>query len=308
MKVVRSLDRVPRKARGAVLVLGAFDGLHIGHMLLVRWAVRHGRETGRPVHVVTFANHPDQVLKGRTPERLTTDAEREALLAAEGVDGLVVLEFSPRMAAWRPEEFLEALWESLRPSAVCVGSNFRFGAGGRGTPEVLRRFLEARGGHVEVMPVLVVGGLPVSSSRIRRLVRRGRVEEAAKLLGRPYAVAGRVVRGEGRGRRLGFPTANLDPGAVGKLLPRHGVYATEARPAGERRWWTAVTFVGPRFRTGVLCLETHIPGWRKDLRGRGLEVRFLRFLRPPRRFRTAEELSRAIGEDVSTVKEAMRWR
>lgn len=308
MKVVTSLSKVPREDRGAVLALGAFDGLHRGHLLLIRWAVRQARRSGVRSYVLTFANHPDQVLKGTAPERLMTGQERSETLAAEGIDGLVVLGFSRRFASWSPQEFLRRVWEAFRPSAICVGSNFRFGAGGRGTPRLLRRFLDERGGRVHVVPVLKDQGRPVSSSRIRSLVRQGRMAEAARLLGRPYTVAGRVISGAGQGHRLGFPTANLDPMAVGKLLPRHGVYATEARPEGEVRWRRAVTFVGPRFGTDALCLETHIPGWRGHLRGRRLEVRFLRFLRPPRKFRTAAALSRAIADDVRTIKEAQPWR
>ncbi len=206
-------------------VIGFFDGVHLGHRALLRRLLEVSRERGLTPAVITFDPHPAAVLRpAEAPLLLTTPAQKEALLRVAGVAEVVHLPFDRKLAGLSPREFAHLLVADFDVAWVGIGFNFRFGAGGAGRPETMGKLGNQLGFEVEVLPSQQVAGRVVSSSLIRRVLGAGRVEEAAALLGRFYSVRGTVVKGDGRGRTIGFPTANVDV-SPGQLMPRSGVYA-----------------------------------------------------------------------------------
>lgn len=230
LEVIRDGRRFPRRFERPTVALGNFDGIHLGHQaLLVRLKARAAQEGGEAI-VYTFDPHPITFFfPDRSPFLLTTLEQKLELIASFGIRTVVVATFDADYASQTPEVFArDVLAGGLGARAVIVGYDFTFGKGRAGTPAVLEQLGRTCGFDVEILPPVTVGGEPVSSSRIRRAVVAGAVEEAAALLGRPYAIRGRVVPGRRRGAaQLGFPTANLEP--ENPLIPAVGVYAAWAR-------------------------------------------------------------------------------
>jgi riboflavin kinase/FMN adenylyltransferase len=307
VRVIRGLRDV-RLRRPVCLAIGVFDGVHLGHQAVISAAVRMSA-SGRPAPaVMTFDPHPDAVLSaGAAAVLLTTTDEKVRLLAGLGIKVAVIAEFDRGLAETSAEDFVrELVVEKLRAQCLVVGEGWLFGAGGRGTPVLLRRLGEAMGFRVAVVPPVKVGGRIVSSTRVRRLLERGKVEEARECLGRPYQVAGEVVAGEGRGRQLGYPTANVDPPS-GKLVPAHGVYACLA---GVRRLRPAVTNIGvrPTFGSGGRPrVEVHLlaPVRKPRLLGRRLHVEFIAGLRGERRFLSPDALKRQMARDCEAARRVL---
>lgn len=294
--------------RPLCLAIGVFDGVHLGHQAIVRTAVERARAYGGTSAVLTFEPHPDAVLRPeRAPLLLTTTEEKLALLRSLGVRLVVLAPFDPALASTPAEAFVRlALGQDLRARCVIVGQDWRFGARGTGTPGLLRRMAPEFGFRVSVVAPVLVGGRRVSSTRIRALLTKGQVGAAARCLGRWYEVAGAVVAGEGRGRRLGFPTANVAP-PPGKLLPADGVYACWS---GTGRLRPAVASIGvrPTFEeAGERRLEVHLleARPRASLLGRKLRVRFAARLREERRFGSEQELVRQMEGDARQARLAL---
>ncbi len=302
MEVYHGLDAVPRTARPAYLALGMFDGVHLGHRAVLARTRGVAAAAGGRHLVLTFEPHPQQVVAPPPePVLLTTVEERLELFAAEGMDGAVVVRFDEVLRQTPADRWLEMLAAVAAGGGVVVSSTYTFGRDRQGTVELLRAEGERLGFAVTVVPAVHIGGTLVSSTLIRRLVRAGRPEEARAYLGRPYAVRGRVVQGEGRGRTLGFPTANL---AVhpDKVLPGRGIYAARAR-LGERAVPAAVS-VGtrPTFGTGALLVEAFLLDFDGDLYGQEIELLFERRLRDELAFRGAADLVRQMEADVAQVR------
>jgi riboflavin kinase/FMN adenylyltransferase len=290
-------------ARAASVAVGNFDGVHRGHQALVAAAVTHSREGGGPAVVLTFDPHPARVLRPQAaPAALTTLAQKEELVAALGIDRLVVVPFDARLAALSPEAFArEVLQQALAARHVVVGESFRFGKGRAGDPRRLESLGASLGFAVEVVPPVLEGGRPISSSRVREALARGDVAEARTLLGREYFVDGEVVRGDGRGRTIGVPTANLAPEQ--QILPANGVYAALCRP-GELGWHTAAVNVGerPTFGGGRVRLEAHLLDFDGDLYGSRLRVAFHERLRGEQRFEGQDALVAQIRKDIDAAR------
>lgn len=290
-----------RLDEGPVLALGFFDGVHRGHRALVRRAIADARRQGRPAGVLTFDPHPQAVLRPhQTIPSLTTRPEKVELLAGLGADFAVIYPFSLKLAQLSPESFVQKiLAEQLGVAEVVVGYNFTFGARGAGRYGLLRRLGEENGFAAVVIPPVTVGRKVVSSTAIRERLCAGHVEEAARMLGYPYFVGGRVQAGAGRGRKLGFPTANLAVES-GKLIPADGVYLSGVRLPGEERDRLALTAVGQALTFGAeqRQVEIHVPGYAGDLYGQEAQVRFHRRLRGMRRFSTPDGLLAQVEEDL----------
>lgn len=292
---------------GGAVASGVFDGLHLGHQAILAAAREHARAAAGPCVVMSFDPHPDVVLaKGRfhSPPPLTPLGEKRARLTRLGVDVFAVLPFTRELASLDPETFVERhILRPYAPATLVVGAGFALGRGRAGTVEVLRAIGAARGFAVEAVPLVEVDGAPVSSTRIRALLAAGRVDEAERLLGRRYSLAGTVVRGDGRGRELGYPTANLRLHEE-RLLPADGIYAVLARLPGEESARPAAMSVGmrPTFDGQVRTLEVHVLDWRGDLVGRAVEVEFVAWLRPELRFGSAGELVAAMDRDVADTR------
>ncbi len=291
-----------RSAASAVAV-GNFDGVHRGHQALVAAAVTRARAAGEAAVVLTFDPHPAAVLRPQAaPAALTTLAQKEELVAALDVDRLVVVPFDARLAALAPDAFAtEVLQQAVGARHVVVGESFRFGRGRAGDPRTLEALGRTRGFGVEVVAPVLEAGRPISSSRVRDALAGGRVDEALRLLGRAYFVDGVVVRGDGRGRTLGIPTANLAPEP--QILPARGVYAALCRLA-EGSWRSAVVNVGerPTFGGGRVTLEAHLIGFDGELYNSRLRVAFHDRLRGEQRFASASALVAQIHADVEAAR------
>ncbi|MDI7275547.1 MAG: bifunctional riboflavin kinase/FAD synthetase [Anaerolineae bacterium] len=301
MQVIDDLATA-RVERPTVVTIGAFDGVHIGHQQLVRELVQHARQAGKLSAVVTFHPHPRAVLRPWLgPKVLTTPGEKAVLFAQMGLDILVLLRFSQEMAQTTAADFVAMLHERLRMDELWVGEDFALGRGREGNVPALRRMGAEQGFQVRVITPISMDGQVISSTWVRELLAQGQVDEARRLLGRPYSLAGEVVLGARRGRCLGFPTANLAVRQE-RAVPPDGVYAVYALIGEER--WPAVANVGerPSFNSGVWAIEVHIIGYDGDLYGRDLVIEFVKRLRAERRFTDICELVGQIGRDVEEAK------
>jgi riboflavin kinase/FMN adenylyltransferase len=285
------------------VAVGNFDGVHRGHQALVAAAVARAAQAGGAAVVLTFDPHPARVLRPEAaPAALTTLEQKEELVRALGIHRLVALEFDARVAALAPDAFArEVLAEGLGAHHVVVGESFRFGRERRGDARTLATLGAGLGFTVQVVSPLLHAGVPISSSRVRDALAAGDVGEAGVLLGRPYALDARVVKGDGRGRGLGFPTANL--ASEGQLLPARGVYAGRCRlPAGDA--WPAVVNVGerPTFGGKALRVEAHLLGYAGDLYDARVRLELVARLRDEQRFASPEALVARIHEDVRAAR------
>ncbi|HZI17961.1 MAG TPA: bifunctional riboflavin kinase/FAD synthetase [Pyrinomonadaceae bacterium] len=290
-------------ARPTVLTLGVFDGLHLGHQLIVRTAVERARRIEAAPTVITFDPHPRAVLHPESaPPLLQTLDQKVEALGVLGVEQVIVVRFDREFASVGAGEFLrDVVRERLQAREVYLGSGFAFGRGREGDIDLLRKASGELGFFADEVPEVRLRGQRISSSRVRRLLAEGRVNLARRMLGRPYGVEGRVVRGAERGRTLGFPTANLQP--QNRVIPRRGVYVTATLIEGS--WRRSVTNVGsrPTFESEAEpSVETYVMDWRGDLYGDVVRVRFLRRLRDERRFASIEELKAQIERDAARAR------
>lgn len=302
MRTIRGLESYPPDARPGAVALGAFDGIHLGHRAILGRAVTLARERGLEALACTFEPHPLEVLQpDRAPRPITTLADRLELIAETGIDTAVVVAFTRAIAALEPEAFVrDALAGTLRAREIVVGFNHRFGRGARGDARLLETLGPSLGFRTHVVAPLEVDGVPVSSSEIRAALGRGDLERAARLLGRPYALGGEVVHGAGRGRTLGFPTANVRMDLRLPLAP--GVYACRAR-VGPAEYRAVVNAgVRPTFGETELAVEAHLLDFSGDLYGQRIHLTFRRRLREERRFPSVEALREQIAADVAAAR------
>jgi len=280
-----------------VLALGNFDGLHRGHLKIIERVTRGAAERGGTPMAMTFDPHPPRVVRpDKAPPLLMTTAQRLSALHQAGIQCVAVVRFTPELSRWDAETFVRrVLVDWLRVSEVWVGANFLFGRDRGGNFSLLRSLGLTYGFRAEKIDPVRYRDFIVSSTRVRRLVSEGRVDEAGALLGRVYAVEGVVVEGRKRGRELGFPTANLQ--TDNELLPPHGVYATMVTIDGVVHG--GVTNIGtrPTFEESVPTLETHILAPVGDLYGRTIRVAFIQRIRDERRFEDIDALRAQIDAD-----------
>jgi riboflavin kinase/FMN adenylyltransferase len=296
-------DPRPPRWLHPVLALGNFDGLHRGHMKIIERVRRVASERGATAVAMTFDPHPPRVVRpDKAPPLLMTKTQRLEALERAGVDGVAVVRFTPELSRWNPETFVRTvLVEWLHVAEVWVGANFLFGHDRAGNFSSLRGLGSRYGFRAEKIDPVRYKDFVVSSTRIRRLISEGRVDEAGALLGHPYTIDGTVVEGSHRGRDLGFPTANLATG--NELIPPHGVYATTVRLDGVI--YPSITNVGvrPTFddepRT---VIETHLLDVERDLYGLTLRLGFVQRLRDERRFESVDLLKAQVGADVQKAR------
>lgn len=304
MRTFHGLAEVtPTALRRPVATVGVFDGLHRGHLHVLQHLERFAARLGGESVVLTFETHPLAVIAGAPPRRILSTAHRLRLLERYGVDATVVLPFDERVRETTYERFTEdVLVGRLGIAGLLFGYNSNFGKDGKGTARTLAPLGRRFGFAVEEAPAIAERGAPISSSRIRDAIESGDLAAAAEMLGRPVAVYGAVVKGEGRGKALGFPTANVD--LEGEILPPRGVYEVVADVRGRR--WPAVANVGvrPTFHAepgAAPLLEVHVPGLSGDLYGERIEVELVRRLRDERRFPSKDALIAQIKADVAAI-------
>lgn len=290
-----------------VVALGMFDGVHKGHQALLRRAAEIAHANGDTAVAFTYDNHPKELFSG-VFSYLCTREQREALILLTGCDRMDSIPFDTAFAAMEPETFLD--WLSARyaggVSAIVAGYDYRFGAKAKGDTTLLRTLCKERGIALCVIDEVKVDGEPCSSTRVREAVREGDTEKAERLLGRPYALSGKVVHAKALGRQFDCPTANLDAGM--QTLPKDGVYATELMFEGTR--FDAVTNIGTNPTVGgrTRTVETHAIGESLDLYGKRIEVAFLKRLRDEKRFDSKDELFRQIKADAEAAKKVCEER
>lgn len=290
--------------RGCAICLGNFDGVHLGHQALFAEAAQHG-----PVVALTFQPHPGKVLQPQlAPRLIVSQARKLELLEAHGVGTVIVQPFSTEYARTSPEAFESSLFDGIGARTVVIGYDFTYGMKRAGTLQTLQAAAASRGAQVVTVSAVSLEGVVVSSSKIREYVLEGRVEAAARLLGRPFDLDGLVVPGAGRGRTIGFPTANID--TTNELRPAAGVYAVRVSIVDQPGWHGGAANIGvkPTFGGGEVTIEAHLFDFSGELYGKRLRVEFLERLRAEKRFGSASELSSQIGRDLEAARAAVARR
>jgi riboflavin kinase/FMN adenylyltransferase len=293
--------------RPSAVTIGVFDGVHRGHQHLIGAMLEEARGDGLAAVAITFNPHPRAVLRpGLAVTYLTSLEERVELLHALGLDAVCVLSFTSELAQLSAEDFLAMLVDEMEMKLLVVGPDFALGRGRSGTPEVMRRIGASLGFRVEVAPLLQESNEKVGSSAIRHALAEGDVERVARLLGRPFSLRGPVVRGDGRGRILGFPTANIALG-LDRALPAYGIYVTRAYL--RENTYESCTSIGvrPTFDTDPRpTVETFILDFDEDIYGQELRIELLHRLRGEKRFDSTEELVRRMHRDIEETREYFR--
>jgi riboflavin kinase/FMN adenylyltransferase len=306
MRILRGLPSFPPDLAPCVVALGAFDGIHLAHAKIISTAVARARQLGVSSVVSTFDPHPAAVLRpDRAPAPISTVEENLAHIADLGPDAALIIPFTLELSKVEAEAFVdEALCRTLGAREVVIGFNHTFGRGARGTATLLKELGDRRGFAVHVLPPLQVNGQMVSSSAIREALRDGDVDQARAMLGRPYTVSGTVLRGAGRGRTLGFPTANLRPDRPLILSP--GVYAARAAWDGTRR--DAVVNVGyrPTFGEEQYWIEAYVFDFSGDLYDRHLTVEFVQRIRAEMKFAGVDALTQQVALDMQAARRVLQ--
>jgi riboflavin kinase / FMN adenylyltransferase len=300
MRIFRSVEEVPADFGPTIASVGNFDGVHCGHQHVIRELVRRARETGSKAVAVTFEPHPLRILRpDAAPRLITPQKKKEALLAETGLDALLSLPFTRDFSMTTAEDFARNILSGrLRAREVHEGENFHFGHKAQGTPEKLKALGRELGFEVKVYPVMVLRGIPVSSSQIRVLISAGKVSTARRRLGRVFSITGAPGRGRGYGHRYTVPTINLS--RYDDLVPGDGVYFTRTRVDNET--FDSVTNVGmrPTFGDESFAIETHLLNFHPiDVTAQTeVEISFLRWRRPEIKFPSIDALKEQIGKDV----------
>lgn len=299
MKVFRGLARRSAFPGGTVVAIGNFDGLHLGHQKILRFLVDRAEKSRLTSFVLTFSPHPEKVLGGGRMPMIQTVEQRLGGFRRMGVEAVQVTRFSRAFARLSVDEFARRVSTSLAAREVVVGENFRFGRRRQGDIEALHRLGQKYGFVVHALPPVIREGHPVSSSRIRALLLAGHISPSNRFLGHPYVIEGRVIKGRGLGRDLGFPTANIL--AENEIAPP-GVYLTLA--GIQSRQYPSLTNSGcrPTFGSGPALIETYLFDFQGTLYNKKIELQFLRRLRKERRFPRVDGLIRQIHKDVAASR------
>ena len=304
MEIITSLDaELKNKYPATVIALGTFDGLHLGHTDVINTAKDYAERNGLKLAVFTFSNHPLALIRpDLVPVRIISAEEKIKLLESFGVDYLINIPFTEDFAALSPDEFLDRL-ACFNYRCLVVGENFTYGFLGSGKTETLERSGRKNGFDVIVRPLVKMNGNVVSSTGIRNLIQAGHIEYANRMLGRAYAITGKIVHGEQRGRKLGFPTANIELLHGEMAVPAPGVYAVTASIEG--RIYEGMGNIGnnPTFNDVEHArLEVNLFNCSGDLYGKTMSVQFHKYIRAEKKFSGVEELCRQIEEDKNAIK------
>ena len=290
-----------------VATIGFFDGVHRGHQFILKQVCQAAKEAGMESMVITFDRHPRQVLhEDYQPQLLTTLTEKVRLLELTGIDCCVILPFSTDMAALSAQMFMQSiLKEHLNVRQLLIGYDNRFGHNRAEGFEDYVRYGRQMGIRVAHNTVFEPQGLHISSSAIRKYIEQGNISMANECLGRPYQITSTVVNGFHEGRKIGFPTANLDPQLISTMLPANGVYAVLASIGNEDTWHEGMMNIGfrPTFKGQTLSVEVNIFNFNEDIYGRQVTVRIIRHMRDEHKFSSPEQLSQQITDDRQHIRD-----
>ena len=284
-----------KPASGWVVTVGNFDGVHRGHQKILERVKVISKEQGWPALVITFQEHTSLVLRAQAPPLLMSVEERCRYFAACGIDATLLLEFTPELAKMPAGSFLDQL-RALGMKALVVGHDFTFGAGGTGDTHLVLTYMRRHGLYGEVIPPVKYRGKIVCSSQIRALLRAGKLGEANGMLNRPFSLAGYVQKGQGQGRKLGFPTANLTV-PPDRLLPKFGAYVVRVLLDGAEYYGLANVGCKPTFNYGKPVVEVFIAQFAGEIYGEYMQVEFLKFLREEKKFASPEALQAQLLAD-----------
>lgn len=305
MEILRSIAELEQLRGPLFLAIGVFDGVHLGHQAVISTSTRHAHSAdGTPV-VVTFDPHPAKVLRpADAPHLLTATQHKIELIRALGVGHLLIIHFDKAFAATSPEQFVDQVVRSSKPlREICVGHEWSFGRNRAGNLDLLKKLGGQAAFNVVGIPPVKANGSVVSSTAIRRAVEKGDFGKAAEMLGREYAILGTVTGGEKLGRKIGFPTANLS--AHSEQFPPNGVYFAEARLDGVLLHGVVNLGFRPTVATGTpeRVLEIHLLDFDREIYGKDLEIRFMKYLRPEKKFEDVAALVEQIRADVQQARE-----
>ena len=296
-------DSEDLKREKHIVAIGNFDGLHPGHLRLLE-RVRELKEEGEKLGIITFFPHPETVIRSRTDNfLLTTYDEKIKLMEKHGVDSIFFIKFTSLFSETTPSNFIERILSITDIRHVVVGKNFKFGKNGRGNPEYLKKNLEKRGIKLDIMDLKTVDGEVISSTIIRNSIMDCKFQEAEKFLGRKYLICGTVMHGKNLGRKLGFPTANLE--IDNKIIPRQGVFRGEAYVRSKK--YFSLIFIGkPTFsESGERVIEAWIENFHEDIYGEEVCIRLEKFMRNVKKVPSEEKLKKLIKSDLKRAKDEM---
>jgi len=299
----RSIDALPDALRGGVVAVGNFDGVHLGHALLVRRLRALAEKVGGPTLIFTFDPHPVALLRpDAAPVPLASTERNAEILLEMDVDGVLAYPTDRDLLDIEPRLFFDLiLLEKLKARGIVEGSNFRFGRNRAGTVELMGNWAEELLLPIEIVDPLQIDGQTISSTVIRRLIGQGEVAEAAELLDRPHRINGIVVKDEQRGTQIGFPTANL--AGIETILPAEGIYAAWAETDDGRRFPAAVSIgPNPTFGQDREKVEAHLLDFMEDIYGRTLQLDFIERIRPMERYDSVEDLVSQLHDDIAMVR------
>lgn len=300
MEIIHGLENVSREPE-TTLSVGSFDGLHLGHQRIIK----RMHSTGGPVTVLTFDPHPQSVVRpdSKAPPLLTSFDERVVLFEKLGVEKLIITKFDKKFARFSPEEFVKkVLIDTIGIAHIFVGPHHGFGHGRKGNTDLLRELGQKLGFKVEVVDAVMRFNEIISSSRIRKALMAADALIAWRCLGRPFYLRGTVIKGDGRGQKFGFPTANLRIDQPGKLIPPTGVYCTVTEINGVR--YPSVSHFGerPTFKNAATAIETHVIGYSDDMYGKQVDLGMIDRLRDVVAFTSAQDLVRQLLIDRASAK------
>ncbi len=304
MITVRGIENITDIPERAFVSLGNFDGLHIGHQHVLDELKRRARNMKGTSVVITFHPHPLKIVApDKAPQMMTTLEQRLELLDNQGIDVTVVIDFTPEFSNITAEEFVLRIFEKIRMKEIFVGEGFRFGRGAVGDLGLLRDMGSNLGFKAFGLQEVFIGGRKIGSTRLRRMIELGEMSKVAIFLGRSYSIEGIVVKGDGRGEQLGFPTANLD--TFNEILPRKGVYITTVNFQGLRL--KGMTYLGDRPTFGAgFAVETFILSFHENIVGQQARLQFLKRLRDDIKFDSSDELVAQITKDLKATEEYFR--
>ena len=304
MEIIKKITALTKKYPKPVVALGMFDGVHLGHATVIRHAIDTAKKIGGTAIVFTFSNHPLSVIDpDSAPLIIGSKSLRREIFADMGVDVLIEIPFTKELSKKSPEEFLELLQDKIAPAYVVTGQNYTFGRFGRGNGRMLLREGENYGFKAEVCQTFTIDRKTVSSTRIRALIAAGDLNSANQLLGRNFTYAGEVVNGDKRGRKIGFPTANLEIADHRAMLP-NGAYIVRVKVRD--KFYNGIANIGdnPTFKVARRRLEVFIDNFSENIYGEEIFVSFISKIREEKVFSSVEELKTQLNEDLRTMRNA----
>jgi len=307
MKIIKDLREIERDEK-SVITLGTFDGLHLGHQQIVDTVIQKSRQSGGRSFLITFDPHPRKIIPGRNDVKLlSTLEEKIVILERLGLENLFVINFTKEFSRQFPEEFVETyLVKGIGLKEIVIGYDHHFGKERDGNFELLQDLGRKFNFAVTLVPELSVGGETVSSTKIRNALLAGDVLKAGKMLGRNYSFKGRIVRGDGRGRKLGFPTANLSTGNEDKLIPAKGIYAAECIVENEKHFGLLSLGNRPTFhKDGDIIPEFYIFDFDRDIYDKIMQVNLIERIRDEEKFNSVDELIIQMKKDEEKGKEIL---